>query len=318
MKEKSFRAGIIGCGGIAAEHIAAYQRNNVEIKALADISKNALENAAEKAKGAKLFDDYKAMLDSGLVDVVSICTPPVAHEEAAVAALERGIHVLCEKPLAHSVAAGKNIVAAAEKSGAALMTAFRHRFIPANLKMKELLVAGEIGKPVFFQNFFGGPAFSMKDKWFSKKSVAGGGALMDTGIHSVDLFRFFMGEVVEHNAVMHRHLDGTDVEDAGILVLKAENGVAGSLFSAWVAGEWTAFIDIMGQAGRMVFHYNKPDEIRVKKQGEDEWRVVPVAADNGFTGEIKNFLDFAAGVAEPECDGRDGLRALEIVCSAYK
>ena len=166
MKEKSFRAGIIGCGGIAAEHIAAYQQNNVEITALTDISKDALENAAEKAKGAKLFDDYKAMLDSGLVDVVSICTPPVAHEEAAVAALERGIHVLCENL--------SRIRLPQEKHWPRLKIRRRpYDGVQASFYTREPEDEGIAGcrrnrQARLFPEFFGGPAFSMKDKWFSK------------------------------------------------------------------------------------------------------------------------------------------------------
>lgn len=317
MNKKSVRIGIIGCGGIARAHVEGYKKNNVEITALADVNKVAAEAMAKDLGGAKCFDDYKSLIESGLVDAVSICTPPVAHEEAAVFALERNVHVLSEKPLAHSVESAKRIVTAAEKSEALLMTAFRHRFLPAIQKVREVISEGKIGPIVFFQNIFCGPAFQMKDKWFSKKAVAGGGTLMDTSIHSVDLFRYLIGEVVEQKAVMHRHLEGTDVEDASILILKAENGTVGSLTASWVAGDGMAFIDITGQNGRVVYDYSKADELRLKRRSVKEWETIPVEGSNGFAEEIGHFLDAIAGKETLSCTGRDGLRALEIIEATY-
>jgi len=316
MSEKTLRAGIIGCGGISQGHIDGYRKNNAKITALTDINKAVAEEKAKDLNGAKCFDDYRSLLESGLVDVVSICTPPVAHEEAAVFALERNIHVLCEKPLAHSVKSGRKIMAAAEKSEALLMTAFRHRFLPAIRKMREMIDEGKIGPVVFFHNTFCGPAFKMKDKWFSKKAVSGGGTLMDTSIHSVDIFRYLVGEVVDQKAVMHRHLEGIDVEDTSILILKAENGAIGSLTASWVAGTGMAVIDITGQDGRMIFEYSK--EIRLKRRDEKEWNIIPVESSGGFTEEIAHLIKaIIRGEKNLSCTGKDGLRALEIVQANY-
>ena len=173
---------------------------------------------AANVEGADLRH-YAGLLDSGLVDVVSICTPPVAHEEPAVMALERGIHVMLEKPMAHTVESGRRILEAAEKSGAVLTIGFRHRFLPAIQKLRELVQDGTLGPVVLYQNAFTGPAFQMKDRWFSKKAISGGGTLMDTSIHSVDIFRFIVGEIAEQRALTAHHLEGTDVEDASMLLV---------------------------------------------------------------------------------------------------
>jgi predicted dehydrogenase len=219
--------------------------------------------------------------------------------------------------LAHSVESAKQIVAAAGKSNALLMTAFRHRFLPAIQAIRKAIDKGQIGPVVFFQNTFCGPAFQMQDKWFSKRAIAGGGTLMDTSIHSVDIFRYLIGEVVEQKAVMHRHLAGTDVEDASILILKAANGAIGSLTASWVAGDGMASIDVMGQDGRIVYDYYKADQIRLKQRGEAEWKTIPVKASDGFAEEISHFLRAIRGEETLSCTGQDGLRAVEIIQANY-
>lgn len=131
---------MIGCGGIASAHGEGYQKNGAEIVALVDLNPAAAEEFRKKhAPEARVFPDVESLLASG-VDAISLCTPPSAREEVAVAALGRGIHVLSEKPLAHTIEAGRRIVAAAHASRAFFMTAFRHRFIPPIARMKALIL----------------------------------------------------------------------------------------------------------------------------------------------------------------------------------
>lgn len=308
----AIRVGIIGCGGIAASHVDGYDQNNTPITALTDLSRNAAEQMAAGIDGARVFDDVPAMLDSSLVDAVSICTPPVAHEEPALQVLAKGIHVLSEKPLAATPEACRSMIEASEKSNAVLMVAFRHRFLPAIRKMKEIIDNGDLGALVYFQNTFSGPAFGMVDKWFSKKAIAGGGTTMDTSTHSIDLFRFLIGEVTESKTVQHTHLEGIDVEDSSIIALKAENGALGTLTASWVAGIGQAVIDITGQDGRVLYDYTIAEEVRFQKRGEDTWQVFPVKASGGFTEEIAYFLSVIGGAEHNLCTGHDGLRAVEI------
>lgn len=311
------RAGIIGTGGIAKSHADAYRKSNVQITALMDSNREAADAMAATIDGARVFDSYQSLLDSGLVDMVSICTPPVAHEGPAVYALERGIHVLLEKPMAHDVASAKRIAAAAEASRAKLTIGFRHRCLPAVLKLRQVINEGTIGPIVFFHNTFCGPAFNMKDRWFSKKAIAGGGTLMDTSVHSIDLFRYLVGEVVEQKAVMARHLEGIDVEDASILIVKADNGAIGSLTASWVAGDGQAYIDITGEKGRVLYDYMKAAEVRLKRLGEKEWETIAVEPSAGFAEEVGIFLAAIRGEGELLCTAFDGLRAVEIIEANY-
>lgn len=314
VKDK-LRIGIIGCGGIAKAHVEGYLKNGLEITALTDVNASAAAAMAEKCKSAKCFKDCKALLDSGKVDAVSICTPPAAHEEAAVMALGKNIHVLLEKPQAHTLKSAENIANAAKKSKGLLMMAYRHRFLPAVQMIKTLIDADRIGNPVLFNNIFCGPASHLKDKWFTKKEIAGGGCMLDTSSHSVDLFRYLMGEVIAQEAVMHRHWEETNVEDASLLTVKSERGAIGSLGAAWVAGSGAAFIDVFGLKGRLYYDYCKPDELKYFPPG-GEPESLKVEPSNGFAEQIAHFVAAIDGREELSCTAFDGLRTMQIILSS--
>lgn len=313
----TLKAGIAGCGGIAQSHINGYQSNGIEITALTDVNIDVAKNTAEKlANQAKVFATAEELIKSGDVNLISICTPPVSHAEIAVCALENGVHVLCEKPLAHNEDDAKKIEQATKKSNAKFMVAFRHRFLPATQKIKEFIDHGKIGEPVLFLNKFCGPAFAMKDKWFCNKAIAGGGCMLDTGAHSVDLFRYLFGEIIEQHAVMHKHFDNTDVEDCAILTVKAENGTLGSLTSGFVAGGGHALVDITGKAGRLVYEYDS--ELRYYHLESNKWHNYKVEVSSGFDIEIAVFVDAIENNSTVPVTIEDGIRCLEIIQSNYR
>lgn len=311
------RAGIIGTGGISRAHLRGYRNNGVTVTALMDVNREAAEAMAADVEGAKVFDTYADLLDSGLIDVLSICTPPAAHEEPAVMALQRGIHVLLEKPMAHTVESGRHILEAAEKSDAVLTIGFRHRYLPAVRKLRELITDGTLGEIVLYQNAFTAPAFRMRDRWFSKRAVSGGGSLMDTSIHSVDIFRFLLGEVAEQTSLTARHMDGIDVEDASMLLVKNPAGAVGCLTASWVAGVGQSFIDVTGEDGRALFDYNQGDQVRLQRRGEKEWETVAVRPSDGFDEEIDGFLKGIRGEEGMLVTAQDGFRALEVIQACY-
>ena len=313
----SIRVGIIGCGDIAGSHLQGYVAAKASVVAVTDVKPEAAEARAQES-GARVYADYRGLIDSGEVQAVSICSPPVAHEEAAVHALRAGVHVLCEKPMAFDVAAAHRMREAAGQSRAVFMPAFRHRFLPAIIAFRELLSSGKLGEPVLFDNVFCGPAFGMEKTWFTKKAISGGGCVLDTSSHSVDLFRFLIGEIVEQQLVAHRHFRTTDVEDSGILTVKAENGAVGAMHSAFVAGAGVAFIDVIGTKGQAHYdYYATPNEVRWRLTEEADWRRQPAAESWGFAEEVAHFLGAVEGKHPPAVTVEDGVRAMEVICGAY-
>lgn len=314
----SIRVGIIGTGGIARSHADGYKQAGAQIVACTDVNPEAAGKFARN-HGGQVYADYRALLREGAVAGVSICTPPVAHEEASVYAFGRNVHVLCEKPLAFDVAAAHRIRAAAAKSRALFMPAFRHRFLPAIVALRELIKSGQLGDIVLFNNIFCGPAFGMEQTWFTKKAIAGGGSILDTNSHSIDLFRFMVGEVVEQSGVMHRHFKTTDVEDAGILCVKAENGAVGALESSFVAGAGLAFIDVIGTKGQAHYdYYATPNEVRWRLTKDEEWTREAAGESWGFAEEIAHFLGAIEGKHPLAVTIEDGVRSMEIICAVYE
>ena len=193
--EQKIKVGIIGCGSIAGAHAGGWKACDAEIVAVYDTNAERAKSFAEQF-GGEVKSDLASLLDCG-VDVVSITTPPVAHADCAVEALKRNINVLLEKPFALNMDDAQRIMDALKSTSAKLMTAFRHRFLPPNQKIKAMIDSGEMGDIVYFFNRFYGSNPAFASDWHSNPPVSGGGAAMDVATHSVDLFRFFFGEVTD-------------------------------------------------------------------------------------------------------------------------
>ncbi len=300
------RIGIVGCGGIAHAHAKGYQTNGLSISACFDVNAETAASFAEEF-GAEVCTSEAGLLDK--VDAISICTPPAFHVGTACAALTKNIHVLCEKPIAATHEQALQIQEAANLSKGQCMLAFRHRFLPAIQYLKQAIADEKIGKIIWFKNTFCAPAFYMKDRWFSNKAIAGGGTLMDTTIHSVDIFRFLFGEIAEQHLVHSQHLDGIDVEDTSILTIQSKSGVLGTCLASWVAGHGDASIEIMGQSGSLTFSYG--DSIIHKTKENEE--IISIEKSDGFAAEISHFIQSIEDGTPVSVDYKDGLAALEVV-----
>ncbi|GBC94496.1 Inositol 2-dehydrogenase [bacterium HR16] len=318
MSNHTLRVGLIGAGGIGRTHLASYERvREAQIVAIVDINEETARTAAQRA-GAQAFRDVEQMLRHVELDAVDICTPPSAHLEAALLAMEHGLHVLCEKPLAHQPDAARQMVRAAEEKGVKLMTAFCHRFHPPIAALKRLIEAGELGEVVMFRNRFAGPFKGVEERWFSDKEVAGGGVLMDTSVHSIDLFRFLIGEVARVQAVTRQTNPAIgEVEDTAIALLSTADNRMGVVEASWVLAAGFNVVEVYGTEGAAMVHYWDGFKSRYKTNKMDDWQPLEESGADRFVGEIQHFVDACLGRTELQVTGYDGLRAVEIVYEAY-
>lgn len=262
--------------------------------------------------GVTAYPDLATLLAD--VDAVSIGTPPVAHAATAIAALEAGVAVLCEKPMAISVAECEQMVATAERTGALLMVGFCHRYQPEIEAMREAIARGDIGTPLAFRNRFAGPLRGVQDLWFSKRAVAGGGVLMDTCVHSVDLFRCLVGEVSDVRALT-ASTAGLEVEDTAVLSLRAESGVLGVIEASWRTQPGEAVVRVEGTAGALVMDYQSLRFTRRTPDGATE--PIDVSPGNRFTRQAAHFLACVRGEEKPRVTGEDGVAAMRVLAAAY-
>jgi predicted dehydrogenase len=187
------RVGVIGCGFQGRLHVECLQRlADVEVAAVTDTDPARLAEVADRFRVAGRFANYLDMLDAERFDLVTVCTMPVHHAAMTIAALERGSHVLCEKPLALNAKEGTTMVAAARQAGRMLAVGFNMRFTPNARAIAEFIKAGRFGRPVYTRAW----AKASQVPWWGehyRKEISGGGALAATAVHFLDLALYFAG-----------------------------------------------------------------------------------------------------------------------------
>jgi predicted dehydrogenase len=319
MGQNTPRVGVIGLGGIGRTHIASWKANGVTPVAFADAVTQAIEVAVAE-HGGEGFSSGLDLIGSGSVDIVSICTPPASHRELAIAAAKAGIAVLCEKPLARSLEDAKAVAEAVETSGTLFSVGFCHRFEPAIERLKAMIDAGDLGEIMTFRNRFGGLMANAHETWFSDPEISGGGALADTSIHSIDLFRHLVGEPVQVQAMTStretEHGPALAVEDTGVITLRTNEGAIGVIESSWRTppGEWT--VTVYGTKGTAIVDYGDETFRVIRADGTVE--TVEVESGSRFDHEVAHFLACWQGEAELRVTVRDGLEANRVLDAAYK
>lgn len=213
---KKIKVGIIGVGSISNEHIKAYINNqNVELCAFCDINEMQLEDMGEKYGITKLYTDMEEMFKGEELDAVSVCTWNSAHAKCSIAALNAGLHVMCEKPMAVSAEEAKAMEMAAEKNGKLLMIGFVRRFGNDCAILKDFMNIDYFGDIYYSKATYlrrmGNPG-----GWFGDKSRSGGGPLIDLGVHVIDFVRYVMGNpkpVSVYGATFQKLFDRKDLKD---------------------------------------------------------------------------------------------------------
>ncbi|MCR2803829.1 Gfo/Idh/MocA family protein [Paenibacillus soyae] len=193
---KTYKIAIIGCGGIAnGKHMPSLKKlSNVEMAAFCDIIEEKAVKAAEQygGEGAKVYTDYREALNDPSIDIVHVCTPNDSHAEIAIAALEAGKHVMCEKPMAKTAAEAQQMVDAVKRTGKKLTIGYNNRFRSDSQHLKQICESGELG------DIYMAKAHAIRRRavptWgvFLDEEKQGGGPLIDIGTHALDLTLWMM------------------------------------------------------------------------------------------------------------------------------
>ncbi|MDQ4045697.1 MAG: Gfo/Idh/MocA family oxidoreductase, partial [Chloroflexota bacterium] len=195
MSAKTPRVGVIGVGAIGMTHAKAWQANRATPVAIAELN-DALREKVAGEIGAIGYRSAETMLAAAELDIVSICTPPFTHAELVERAVDAKLAIICEKPLAHTLEDAERIGRLVSESGTTFTVGFCHRFQPQIEAMKRMIDDGAIGEPMLFRNRFAGLKADAATTWFSNPALSGGGPMMDTSVHSVDLFRHLVGDPI--------------------------------------------------------------------------------------------------------------------------
>lgn len=319
-KRAHVRVGVIGVGGIGRTHLNAYRDAGNPAVALTDI--DPLRAAAAEAEfGVTAYSDAASMLRLAELEGVSICTPPAQHLSVALAAIDAGVSVLCEKPMATSVADCEKMRDAGANAGVLVWVGFCHRFQPQVQAMRVAASRGLIGSVLAFHSRFSGPLAGVEDSWFARREVSGGGVLMDTCVHSVDLFRYLVGEVADVRALMSTtetdRGPALDVEDTVALILRSTHGVLGSIEASWRTAPGQAVLALHGTQGSLTLDYST---LRLIHTPSDDASPVTIEVADGdrFVSQAAHFLACVRGSEEPLITASDGVAAIDVLTKAYE
>lgn len=320
---KKVRVGVIGCGAIAEHaHLAGYSLipDQVEIVALADPLQERLDAMAAKYNVSNLYRDYNELLARPDIDAVSICTPNYLHAPLAIAAARAGKHVLGEKPMALTLEEADQMAKAAQEAGVILMIGFTHRYYNFNQKAQQMVKDGSIGKPYVIRVRFAhdGPynSWSAKTDWFFNPVQAGGGALLDMGIHAIDICSYYLGEIKSVSAEMATLGKPIQVEDTAILTLTFANGAVGYIEVGWSSQAGPLGLEIFGSEGTLVVDYSTPIRLYSKKTGE--WSQPEGLSGGGWDAEMAHFIDCVRTGKRPLTTEVEGKQALRVALAAYE
>ncbi|MEO7493514.1 MAG: Gfo/Idh/MocA family oxidoreductase [Massilia sp.] len=329
--DRKIRFALVGCGRIANNHFGAIlqHKDRCELVGVCDIDPVRLEEAAGNT-GARPYATLTAMLDQCKADAIIVATPSGLHSEQAVQIARAGFHVITEKPMATRWEDGKRMVGACDAAGVRMFVVKQNRRNATLQLLKSAVEKKRFGR-IYMVNlnvFWTRPdAYYNSAKWRGTWEYDGG-AFMNQASHYVDLIDWIVGPVESLQAYTATLARDIEVEDTGVLSLRWRNGALGSMNvtmltyprnmegSITILGE-TGTVRIGGVAVNEVqqweFAAADPDDLKV---GEASYQTSSVY---GFGHPLyyDNVIKVLRGEAEPETDGREGLKSLEVLIAAY-
>jgi predicted dehydrogenase len=324
--------GLIGGGNISETHArAALAIPGVEIAAVFGSNREKIERLA-KAYGGAAYTDYAAFLAHKPMDMVAIGSPSGLHAEQGIAAARAGLHVLTEKPIDISTAHADALIAACDKADVRLGVFFQDRFKPDLRRVKGLLDAGILGKPIVAEarvKWWRPPEYYAGSKWRGTTALDGGGALMNQGVHTVDLLLWLWGDVTAVQAKMGAQLHKIEAEDTVVALLEFANGAFGTLIATTsVFPGYPRRVEFTGSEGTLAIEQDllvradlhKPDPTLIRDEPGDQDVRAASAAVNDIRGHQAAMEDFLRAIREhgkPACDGREGRRSTALVEAIY-
>jgi len=308
--------GLIGASNIAREWMIGALRSQPGNEVIAVMSTDPARGQQYAQANAipKSYNTIEALLADPAIGAVYISTTNELHKAQTLAAAAAGKHVLCEKPLALSVADAREMVAACAKAGVVMATNHHLRNAATHRKMRELIAGGAIGKPLFARVFHAVYLPPHLQGWRINRASAGGGVVLDITVHDADTLRFLLdAEPVEALAMTQQaNLASGELEDGVMAVLRFSNDVLVQLHDAFTVKHAGTGVEIHGSEGSIVGR----DVMRQRAVGQvllrdaNGEREIPVEHENLYERALAAFNAAVRGEGKPAASGEDGVRSL--------
>lgn len=338
---RKIKVGVIGCGYIAQQvHIPNYLKNpRSELVAICDTDEGVLSKITTKYRIQHKFKDYHELLESGLVQAVSVCVPTRLHSKVVIESAKSGLHVLCEKPLASNLYEADKMLEAVSENGIKFCVGFNLRFLPNHIKVRQYIEGGRIGRPIFAraQLITTGPYATNEHSYVSEteKRI---GCLFDSGAHIADLILWMFGKPSYVSAYLSTHMQGVKVDDSAFVLMKFESGLLGEVSVAWVpifnyaAMEESRRIQIVGTKGILEsdifgpsFQFYSVDSLSCKIKGKItltpgkfDPKIPLEALSWSYMREIDDFLESVSYGRTPLVSGEKARESLRLILAAYE
>ncbi len=331
--------GVIGCGGIADRRTlpGMMLADNAELIAVMDSNKAAAESCKEKYNAKYAFDNIEGLLALDEIQAVYIASPVFCHKAQAILAADAGKDILIEKPVGLTSAEAEEIADYCKNKGVKLGVGFMMRFHAYHQKMREIIQSGKIGEIVSARAQLTCWYPEMENCWRQDMKLSGGGAMMDMGVHCVDLIRYITGlEVTEAAGMCGNQIFKYSVEDAGAVVMRLSNGAIAYVDANFNIPDAAAKckIEFYGTKGSIfaqgTISQVEGGEIEVlvsdsslgydanQNRNDVQPMEIQVEFGNMYTKEIEAFGKAVAGEADIAVTANDAIASQKVIESAYE
>ena len=326
------RVGIIGAGGISETHARAVsETEGAEVVAVYGQNGEKARRLAEPYNGAA-YDDLETFLAQPM-DMVAVGSPSGLHAEQGIAAAQRGLHVLVEKPIDITTARADALIAACDAAGVKLGLFFQDRVAPGVCRLKKLVDEGRLGRLILASarvKWFRPPEYFAGSRWRGTWALDGGGALMNQGVHTVDLMLWLLGRVSRVYARAATALHDIEVEDTVVATLEFANGAVGTLEATTAAYPgYPRQLELTGTEGTCVLRHDQLIATDLRTPPDDSPSTVDgntnqsasshvVSDARGHQKILEDFIRAIETNGKPLCDGREGRRSVELIEAIYK
>lgn len=330
IKDRKIRTAIVGCGRISKNHFDSIEKHadSIELVSVCDIDSAVLAQHSKKYK-VPGYQQLEDMLKNEQLDLVVLCTPSGIHSDQAVEISKHGVHVMTEKPMATRWEDGVRMVKACDEAGVRLFVVKQNRRNTTLQLLKRATEEKRFGKihMVNLNVFWTRPqSYYDQAKWRGTWEFDGG-AFMNQASHYVDLLDWLIGPVDKIQAMMSTTRD-IEVEDTGVLNVRWRNGALGSMSVTMLTypQNLEGSITILGEKGSVRIGGMAVNDIQLWQFDEPRDYDSQIQTANYETTSVygfghplyyKNVIDVMRGDAQPETDGREGLKSLELLIAAY-
>jgi predicted dehydrogenase len=329
----TMRVGLVGGGNITSTHARAVSAiPGAEVVAIHGTNSDKVNQLASHF-GVKAFTDFDEFLRYRPMDMVIIGSPSGMHAQQGIAAARQGLHVLVEKPLDIRTTQVDALIAACERTGVKLGVIFQDRLKPDIIRLRRLIAEGMLGRLLLADarvKWYRPPEYYSGSRWRGTWSFDGGGALMNQGVHTVDLLLWLLGDVCDVQARTATMLHSIETEDTALALLEFSSGAFGMLHATTAAYPgYARRLEITGSEGTVVLENDRiiaadlrsqvPGVARPHDRATSESAASPVVSDiRGHQSVIEDFLGAISENRAPACDGHEGRRSVSLIEKIYQ